>query len=135
MEEEGRLSFWLYPLFGVYLLFSQGTATFYGPYFTAGMTTASGEAYSPAAKGVAVSLENYRRLKGRWLILENLETEQSVTVKVFDTCPGCSNTMFDLPDRTWELLGRPLSAGIVPVKVWLVQDFRVRRLDLLLPIW
>lgn len=124
----------LWPFLTLALLWTQATATYYGPYFTAGMTTASGEPYHPAAKGVAVSLENYSRYKGQWLIIENTETGQSVTVKVFDTCPGCSNSMFDLPDQTWKLLGRPASAGIVPVKVWEIRDFRLR-LDLLLPVW
>lgn len=91
--------------------------SFYGSYFTDGMTTASGEPYSPSAQAVALGpalLRRARAVAGQdWLFqvrITDEKTGRAGRFKLTDT--GSARLEIDLPDETWLQFGHDPSIGV-----------------------
>lgn len=88
-----------------------GEASWYGPGF-AGRRTANGEVFDPM--GLTAAHENIpfnRRVR-----VTNLETGDSVVVRVNDRFPGTKGRVIDLSQASFAAIA-PLDRGLVPVSL------------------
>ncbi len=119
------------------LLVSSARATMYGPYYQAGMSTASGEAYDPGGDGCAVGPMILKRLRTEyagangvygilpclgcgpltwnWTLRLTDAEGRAVTCRVNDS--GLDGLDIDLPDGAWERVYGDKAKGVRNVQI------------------
>ncbi len=93
---------------------TSGKITHYDCHEHCGKLTRSGSPYSPYSLTIAVDDKLWHDLAGEWVRVTNLETEESIIVRVNDTgYLRNAGVAADLPEGTWTLIsGKPPEEGV-----------------------